>query len=50
MKWAKHCAEWLFHFASSQSNIDRVAMWLGGTASILPATLAVTVIVILLPR
>jgi hypothetical protein len=42
--------EWLFHFASSQKNIDRVAMWLGGTICILGAALAVTFIVMLLLR
>jgi hypothetical protein len=42
--------EWLLHFASSQRDIDRVATWLGGTVSILAATLAATVIVMLLLR
>lgn len=42
--------QWLLHFASSQRNIDRVAMWFGGTVSILAATLAITVTVMLLLR
>lgn len=27
--------EWLLRFASKQKNIDRVALWLGGTIAIL---------------
>jgi hypothetical protein len=50
MKQPNRLGEWLLHFASSQKNIDRVAMWLGGTVSILAATLAVTVIVMQLLR
>ncbi|MFM0591382.1 hypothetical protein [Paraburkholderia dilworthii] len=36
-------AEWLFRFASSQKNVDRVAIWLGGTVSFITAILAIVV-------
>ncbi len=50
MNQSNRFGEWLVRFASSQKNIDCVAMWLGGTVSILAAALAVTVIVMLLLR
>lgn len=47
MKWANHLAEWLFRFASSQRNIDRVAMWLGGTVALVDAALAIVILAML---
>lgn len=43
-------AVWLFRFASSQRNVDRVAFWLGGIVSILAFTLGVVVLVMLILR
>jgi hypothetical protein len=50
MKRLNPLAEWLLRFASSQKNIDRVAIWFGGTVSVLAAAFAVTVMVMLLLR
>ncbi|MGF6902589.1 hypothetical protein [Paraburkholderia sp. GAS348] len=50
MKRLNRISEWLLHFASSQKNIDRVAMWFGGGVSVLAATFTVAVIVMLLRR
>ncbi|WP_218001592.1 hypothetical protein [Paraburkholderia acidipaludis] len=50
MKWPRKFAEWLFRFASSQENIDRVAFWLGGTVSILGLAVAVVVLVAIILR
>ncbi|NYH26017.1 hypothetical protein [Paraburkholderia bryophila] len=50
MKRLNPFAEWLLHFASSQKNIDRVAMWFGGGVSVLAATFTVAVVVMLLRR
>lgn len=50
MKRANHLAEWLFRFASSQRNIDRVAMWLGGTVSLVAAAPAIVILVMLIIR
>lgn len=50
MKRPNCFAEWLLHFASSQKNIDRVAMWFGGGVSVLAAAWTVAVIVMLLLR
>jgi hypothetical protein len=33
MLWRNHVAERLFRIASSQKNVDRVAMWHSGTAA-----------------
>jgi hypothetical protein len=50
MKWPNKLAEWLFRFASSQENVDRVAFWLGGTASILGLAVAIVVLAAILLR
>jgi hypothetical protein len=49
MQW-RNLAEWLCRFASSQKNVDRVAMWLGGTVSALAAAVAVVVVIMLIRR
>ena len=43
-------AEWLFRFASSQKNVDRVAIWLGGTVSVIGVALAIVFLVMLIIR
>jgi hypothetical protein len=50
MKRLNPLAEWLFHFASSQKNIDRVAVWFGGTVSVFTAVFAGAVILMLIVR
>ncbi|MGA7779099.1 MAG: hypothetical protein WCA85_15520 [Paraburkholderia sp.] len=40
--------KWLLRFASSQKNIDRVAMWLGGTVAVAAVLLAGMVAVMLI--
>ncbi|CAG9229872.1 hypothetical protein BCAR13_60199 [Paraburkholderia caribensis] len=50
MKLLNRFCEWLLRFASSQRSIDRVAMWFGGSVSILAATFTIAVIVMLLSK
>lgn len=50
MKRPNRFSEWLLHFASSQENIDRFAMWFGGAVSVLAAAFIVVVVVMLLLR
>lgn len=50
MKRLNPFAESLLRFASSQRNIDRVAMRLGGTVSVLAAALAAAITVVLILR
>ncbi|VBD88464.1 Uncharacterised protein [Burkholderia pseudomallei] len=45
MQWRNPLAKWLLHFASSQRNIDWVAIWFGGTVSVLALAWAVVVLV-----
>lgn len=50
VKLLNRFCEWLLRFASSQRSIDRVAMWFGGSVSILAATFTIAVIVMLLSK
>ncbi len=43
-------SEWLLRFASSQKNVDRVAIWLGGTVSVLCIASAVAFVIYMLHR
>lgn len=50
MKRLNRFSEWLLRFASSQRNIDRVAIWFGGGVSVLAVTFTIAVIVMLLHK
>ena len=41
MKRPYRLTEWILRFASSQQNVDRVAIWLGGTVSAIAAIFAI---------
>jgi hypothetical protein len=43
-------SEWLLRFTSSQKNVDRVAIWLGGTVSVLLIVSAVAFVIYMLLR
>lgn len=48
MKRPNAFAEWLLRFASSQKNIDRVAIWLGGTVSVLALAMVFAIVIALI--
>lgn len=50
MKQLNPFAEWLLRFASSQKNVDRVAIWLGGTVSLSALVCAVAFVIVMLLR
>ncbi len=50
MKQLNPFAEWLLRFASSQRNVDRVTIWLGGAVSLLCIASAVAFIIYMLVR
>jgi hypothetical protein len=50
MKYYRRFGEWLFRFASSQENIDRVAKWLCWTVVVLAAFVLATVLFVTLAR
>jgi hypothetical protein len=50
MKQLNPFSEWLLRFTSSQKNVDRVAIWLGGTVSVLLIVSAVAFVIYMLLR
>jgi hypothetical protein len=50
MKYYRRFGEWLYRFASSQENIDRVAKWLGWTVAVVVALFLPTVLFFTLAR
>jgi hypothetical protein len=50
MKRLNPFSEWLLRFTSSQKNVDRVAIWLGGTVSVLLIVSAVAFVIYMLLR
>ena len=50
MKYYRRFGEWLFRFASSQENIDRVAKWLCWTVVVLVAFVLAAVLFVTLAR
>lgn len=50
MNCYRRLGESLLRFASSQKNVDRVAIWLGGTVAVLASMLAGAIAIMLLLR
>ena len=50
MKRLNPFSEWLLRFTASQKNVDRVAIWLGGTVSVLCIVSAVAFVIYMLLR
>lgn len=50
MNCYRRLGESLLRFASSQKNVDRVAIWLGGTVAVLASILAGAIAIMLLLR
>ena len=50
MKQLNPFSKWLLRFTSSQKNVDRVAIWLGGTVSVLLIVSAVAFVIYMLLR
>lgn len=50
MKRLNPVSEWLLRFASLQKNVDCVAIWLGGTVSVICIVSAVAVVIYTLLR
>lgn len=50
MKQLNPFSKWLLRFTSSQKNVDRVAIWLGGTVSVLSIVSAVAFVIYMLLR
>jgi hypothetical protein len=50
MKQLNPFSKWLLRFTSSQKNVDRVAIWLGGTVSILSIVSAIVFVIFMLLR
>jgi hypothetical protein len=50
MKRLNPFSEWLLRFASSQKNVDGVAIWLGGTVSVLCIVFAVAFVIYMVLR
>lgn len=50
MRCYRRLGEFLLSFASSQKNLDRVAVWFGGTVAVLAAILAGAVAIKLVLR
>lgn len=43
-------SEWLLRFTASEKNVDRVALWLGGSVSVLGVLLAIIFVAYMLLR
>ena len=50
MKQLNPFSKWLLRFTSSRENVDRVAIWLGGTVSVLSIVSAVAFVIYMLLR
>jgi hypothetical protein len=50
MKQLNPFSKWLLRFTSSQKNVDRVTIWLGGTVSVLCVVSAVAFVIYMLLR
>jgi hypothetical protein len=50
MKQLNPFSKWLLRFTSSQKNVDRVTIWLGGTVSVLCIVSAVAFVIYMLLR
>lgn len=44
MKYYRRFGEWLFRFASSQENVDRVAMWLCWTVIVVVGAFVLAIV------